>query len=653
VKEKGLRLKSRELVPQPDCEQFILKLCCPYSRAWGVCGSMYPSRTKQRANPSLIRQIMRVSRPCWLHLAGISLLCLLSTPIVLLAPLPLKIAVDSVLGTRALPNWLQGLPWLARWLSASNGGLVICATLLVAIALLNCFQSLGSWLLSTYVGEKLVHDFRGQLLFHAQRLSLSVHDRRGANDIAYRIQYDAPAIQNLFLQGMVPLLSSTFTFVAMLVVTVRISWRIATIALILSPVLFVLARNSSRKVRKRYDEVRELDSSAMLVLHEALSCLRAVKAFGQEAFEDELFRRKSRQRMTEQVRLASIQAGFHVLIGFCVAMAAAVALVMGVTEVRQQTMTVGEFLLVMAYMAQLYEPLRTVSTKIPELQSTLASLHRAFALLEETPELEDRPVTAVPLRTRGEVEFRHVSFQYTMGGRSVLNDISFHVRPGMRVGVVGPSGSGKSTLVNLLTRFYDPSDGSILIDHVDLREYNLTELRQQFSIVPQEPTLFSTTVAGNIAYAAPQASRAEVVRASRLANAHEFIERLPQGYDTPMGDGGAGLSGGERQRLAIARAFLKDAPMLILDEPTSAVDMRTEQLIMEALEKLMTGRTTFMIAHRLSTLELCDAVMVLQNGSLLTITDTVEEAKSHLFATAGARSIEITSPGPVLVRCEK
>jgi ATP-binding cassette subfamily B protein len=568
----------------------------------------------------------------------------------LLAPLPLKIAVDSVLGTRALPDWLQCLPWLAKRVSTSNGGLVICAALLVSIAVLNCLQSLASWLLSTYTGEKLVHDFRGQLLFHAQRLSLSVHDRRGANDIAYRIQYDAPAIQNLFLQGMVPILSSAFTFVAMLIVTTRISWHIASIAAILSPVLFVLARNSSRKVRKRYDEVRELDSSAMLVLHEALSCLRAVKAFGQEAYEDEQFRRKSRQRMTEQVRLASIQAGFHVLIGFCVAIAAAVALVMGVTEVRQQTMTVGEFLLVMAYMTQLYEPLRTMSTKIPELQSTVASLHRAFALLEETPELEDRPAATMPLRTRGEVEFRNVSFQYTAGGRSVLKDISFCVHPGMRVGVMGPSGSGKSTLVNLLMRFYDPSDGSILIDSTDLREYNLAELRQQFSIVLQEPMLFSTTVAGNIAYADPQATRAEVMRAAKLANAHEFIERLPQGYDTPMGDGGMGLSGGERQRIAIARAFLKNTPMLILDEPTSAVDVRTEQLIMEALEKLMKGRTTFMIAHRLSTLERCEAVLVLQNGLLQTITKTVDEAKMQMFANSGPRSAELPAPGPVLVR---
>jgi ATP-binding cassette subfamily B protein len=218
---------------------------------------------------------------------------------------------------------------------------------------------------------------------------------------------------------------------------------------------------------------------------------------------------------------------------------------------------------------------------------------------------------------------------------------------------MGPSGSGKSTLVNLLTRFYDPSSGAILIDGTDLREYNLAELRQQFSIVLQEPMLFSTTVAGNIAYAIPHASRAELVRAAKLANAHEFIERLPQGYDTPIGDGAVSLSGGERQRLAIARAFLKDAPMLILDEPTSSVDTRTEQLIMEALSKLMAGRTTFMIAHRLSTLERCDTVLVLKNGALQAIAKTVDEARAHLVSTSASTLVEFPAPRPVLVRCEE
>jgi ATP-binding cassette subfamily B protein len=568
----------------------------------------------------------------------------------LLAPLPLKIAVDSVLGTQALPAWLHRAPLPHRWFLVPNGALAICATLLLAIALLSALQSLASWLLSTYTGEKLVHELRGKLLFHAQRLSLSVHDQRGANDIAYRIQYDAPAIQTLFLQGIVPMFGSVFTFVAMLVVTVRISWPIASLAAILSPVLFVLARNSSSKVRKGWDEVRELDSSAMLVLYEALSCLRAVKAFGQESFQDNLFRRKSRQRMSEQVRLASVQAGFHVLIGLCIALATAVALVMGATEVRRHMMTVGDFLLVMAYMAQLYEPLRTISAKLPELQSSLASLQRAFVLLDEAPELDDAPASGQALRVRGEVEFRSVSFHYKTAGRLVLNGVSCHISPGMRVGIAGPSGSGKSTLVSLLTRFYDPTEGAILMDGVDLRRYNLAELRQQFSIVLQEPMLFSTTVAGNIAYAQPEASREQLVRAATLANAHAFIEQLPQGYDTLIGDGGARLSGGERQRIAIARAFLKDAPMLILDEPTSAVDSATEQLIMAAMEKLMAGRTTFMIAHRLSTLERCDCVLVLKNGTLLKVASNMDEAREQLGVTASPAGTPYAPPRPVLVR---
>jgi ATP-binding cassette, subfamily B, bacterial len=613
---------------------------------------MIPPTGQQRLNPAVLRRAFQVSRPCWPHLAWIVLLSLLSAPLILLAPLPLKIAVDNVLGPHALPGWLHRLPVPARWWNGSNGGLALCAFLLLVIALLNCLQSLAGWLLSTYTGEKLVHDLRGLLLFRAQRLSLSVHDRRGAKDIAYRIQYDAPAIQNLFLQGMVPILSAAFTFAALLAVTARLSWRIALIAAVVSPVLFVLARNSSRKLCKRNQEVSELDSSAMLVLHETFNCLRAVKAFGQESCEDERFRRKSRQRMAEQVRLASLQGGFHVLIGLCMALAAALAMVMGVTEVRQQAMTVGEFLLVMAYMAQLYVPLRTITTRVPELQLTLASLQRAFALFEETPEMAETIPAARPMRARGEVEFRNVSFQYTAGGRRVLHDISFHVRPGMRVGVVGPSGSGKSTLVNLLTRFYDPSDGAILIDRTDLREQNLAGLRQQFSIVLQEPMLFSTTVAGNIAYADPQASRANVIRAAKLANAHEFIERLPQGYDTLIGDGAARLSGGERQRLAIARAFLKDAPMLIFDEPTSALDLHAEQRILQALETLMEGRTTFMIAHRLSTLERCDMVLVLQNGALNAITNSVDEARSHLCATT-PRAYGPLTQGPFLVQSEK
>ncbi len=601
--------------------------------------------TSASQNKRLWKQLASLAQPSWLQLAGIVGSSLVSTPIALLLPLPLKIAVDSVLGNKALPGWLSAvLP--AGAVVSKRGELIVAGVLLLAISLVASVQSLASWLLQTYVGERMVHEFRSRLLWHVQRLSLAFHDRRGPNDTSYRIQHDAPAVQNIFVQGLVPLVTSAFGFVAMLWVTARINHYLASIALLLSPVLFLLARNSSRKVRAGYDEIKELDSSAMLVMHESLSSVRAVKAFGQEGYQDELFRRKSRLRMREQIRIAAIQASFHVVIGLTIALGTAAALVVGVTQVMANQLTVGELLLVMAYMAQLYEPLRTVSTKIPELQSALVSAERAFSLLDECPEPNDKGIATPNLKVAGEIEFQQVNFQYTVGGRNVLDDISFKVPKGACVGIVGPSGSGKTTLVNLLTRFYDPGSGQILLDGINLRNYRLADLRNQFSIVLQEPMLFSTTVAGNIAYGRPDATRDEVIEAAKQANAHEFIMRLPKNYDTPIGEGGVRLSGGERQRVAIARAFLKDSPLLILDEPTSAVDIQTEAQIIGALENLMRGRTTFMIAHRLSTLERCDMVLVLRAGQLKTITKDIAEAKQELLQNENPAPRPL---GPVLV----
>jgi ATP-binding cassette, subfamily B, bacterial len=583
-----------------------------------------------------------LAAPCWTQLCGILLLSVLAIPLSLLVPLPLKITVDSVIGSKALPSWLAAL--LPAWAQASStGNLSVAAGLLLGIAVLMSLQSLASWLLQTYTGEHLVHEFRGQLLWHTQRLSLAFHDRRGPSDTAYRIQYDAPAVQYIIIQGLLPIVSAVMSFVAMLVVTARIDWRLASIALVLSPVLYMLAQNSSRKVRNGYDEVRELDSSAMLVLNEALTSVRAVKAFGQERHQDDLFRRKSRQRMSEQLRLASIQASFHVLIGLTVATGTAIALVLGVSQVRRGVMTVGELLLVMAYMAQLYEPLRMFSSKIPELQGSIVSAKRAFSLLDEVPELGDSVPTAPVRRTEGHVCFEKVCFQYTPGGRQVIDKVSVDFPAGSRVGIVGPSGSGKSTLLNLLTRFYDPVGGRILLDGVDLRNYRLSELRHNFSIVLQEPVIFSTTVAANIAYGRPDASRAEIIEAATSANADHFILQLPDGYDTLVGEKGIRLSGGERQRIAIARAFLKDAPLLVLDEPTSAVDIKTEKTIMDATQKLMQGRTAFMIAHRLSTVQDCDLIVVMKEGKIDLLTGNIEEARDRLMKNTAPTLVSSSS----------
>src|SRR5579872_1070509 len=610
-----------------------------------VCGSIsvnvsnktvssYPT-TKRASDFRLWSRLWHQSRPCWPHLSAILLLSLISTPIALLFPLPLKIAVDNALGKRPLPAFLTALfPHVAPVSLA----VASAVALLLGLNVLMHLQGLAGWWIQTYTGEKLVWDLRAQLLQHAQRLSLSLDRRTGSMDATYVIQHDSPAIQNVMVQGLIPLVTALLTLTGMIIVLVRIDWRLAVIALAVIPVLFLLTRSCSRRVRSGSYEIKQLDSSAMSVVQEVLSSLVIVKAFGQEDREYARFVRHSSSRMQGQVRLAVIQGKYNLAIGFTLALGTAAALLTGVHEVAASLITVGDLVLVMAYLAQMYEPLRLISTRITDLQSWLASVDRAFGLLDEVPDITERKGALPITRARGDIEFRNVSFRYDGGTRGVHN-ISFTVPAGARVGIVGTTGAGKTTLLNLLTRFYDVTDGEVLLDGLDVRDYKIAELRRQFAIVLQEPVLFSASIAENIAYGRASATDDEIVAAAISAGAHDFITRLPRGYETQVGERGACLSGGERQRISLARAFVRDSPILILDEPTSSVDLRTESAILRATEKLMQGRTSFMIAHRLSTLKACDMILVLEQGTLADIrgqktADFPREEVPELFRAA-------------------
>lgn len=562
----------------------------------------------------LYRRLWLQARPYWRHISALLCLALLSTPLTLLSPIPLQIAIDHVLGDRPITGMLAVvLPASAR----SAGGLLIFATvLLVLVASLTQVQDLGRWWLRTYTGERLVLDFRATLFRHVQRLSLSYHDTKGMSDSAYRIQHDAPAIQYIVIDGVIPLVSAVVTLLGMIAVMARLDRSLAVVALAISPALFLLTRVYSRRLRRHWRQMKDQESSALSVVQEVLSAVRVVKAFGKEAHEQERFVRHSQDGIQTRLRLALFQGGFDVLVGLTTAVGTAVVLWLGVSHVRAGLLTLGQLLIVMTYLAQLYAPLRTISSKTTDIQSSITSAERAFALLDEVPDVMERPHAKSLVRAKGAVVFQSVSFGYDPR-HPVLHDISFAVQPGARVGIAGTTGSGKTTLASLLTRFYDPLNGVILLDGVDLRDYKLADLRKQFAIVFQEPVLFSTTIAENIAYGRPGASQRDIVEAAKAANANEFIALLPKGYDTQVGERGMRLSGGERQRISLARAFLKDAPMLILDEPTSAVDVKTEAAIMEAMERLMHGRTTFMIAHRLSTLQHCDVRLEIAAGRLI------------------------------------
>src|SRR5436190_2344158 len=570
-------------------------------------GSPDRAATTRRA---VYRRIGREARPFWRHIGCLLVLSLIGTASALLMPVPLKVVVDSVLGAHPPPGFL---PAFAA--GSDTAVLISMCALFLGLAVLSQAQELASIVLSTYTGQRLVLSFRGRAFQQAQRLSLGYPDARGTADSTYRIQWDAPAIRYVAVDGLIPLLASAATVIGMIVVTAIIDWVLAAIALVVVPLLAIILRVYGRRLLREWHEAKQLESSALSVIQETLGALRVVKAFGREEGERRRFLERSDLNVRAQMRLAVTTGLLGLFVGATIGLGTALVLYAGVRRVQSGALTLGELLLVMTYLSQLYEPSRTLSAKFGDLQSSVPSAQRVFAVLDQAPDVVERPEARRLRRAGGEIEFRDVSFGYEEAN-PVLHDVSFAVARGASVGISGPTGAGKSTLASLLTRFYDPTRGLISLDGTDLRDYRLADLRDQFAIVLQDTVLFSTTIAENIAYARPGAEESEIAAAAQAANAHQFITALPEGYATLVGERGMRLSGGERQRIALARAFLKDAPILILDEPTSAVDLATEAGIMDAMERLATGRTTLLIAHRLSTLEFCDKRFEIHAGRL-------------------------------------
>jgi ATP-binding cassette subfamily B protein len=554
-------------------------------------------------------------RPYLWNLAGLLLLSLLATPLALLTPMPLKMAVDNVIGGRPLPSYVDML--LPSAISGSDRALLaFIVLLLAAVMLLNQIREFGSTLLTAYTGERMLRDFRAKLFLHVQRLSFSYHDQIGTADSIYRIQNDASSLQNVVISGVVPMFTSMFTLVTMTYVTASINWKFAVIGLTILPFVMMVSRFYRRQLRTQTRAIKKIESSALAVVQEVLASVRVVRAFGQEEREHKRFVQRSNEGMRARLQQTVLEGGYGIALALFTAIGMGSVLYIGVRDIKAGTLTLGNLLLVMGYLGQLYAPMKTLGKKIATMQGYVVGAERAFALLDEMPDVVERPDARPLPRATGSMAFRNVSFTYP-GQGPVLQDISFDVPAGACIGVVGTTGAGKTTLVTLLTRFYDPNRGQILLDGVDLRDYKLADLRSQFAIVLQEPLLFSTSIGENIAYARPDASEEDIIAAAKAANAHDFIQRLPQAYGTVVGERGMRLSGGERQRISIARAFLKHAPILILDEPTSSVDMKTESAILEALDRLARGRTTFVITHRPSALQRCDIILRMEHGRLV------------------------------------
>jgi ATP-binding cassette subfamily B protein/subfamily B ATP-binding cassette protein MsbA len=544
-----------------------------------------------------------------------------------LRPWPTKILVDQVLGQEPVPELLgRALTWLPG--PAGPRGLLfwVCVSTVV-IFFAGTLMTMATMSASVRLGQRMVFDLGADLFAHLQRLSLLFHSRRPVGDTIARVTGDSYGLQTLVNGALLPLFQSGIMLVAMFAVMWHLEPTMALLAMGVVPFLGVAIQVFGQPMQTRSRTRRDLEGQMMSLVQQTLNAMPVVQAFTREDIEHSRFRRYADDTVKAYRRAMAADMWFKLVVGMVTSIGAAVLMWLGATYALEGRMSVGTVLVFVSYLASLYAPINAITYTASTLRSTAANADRVLEILDIAPDLQDAP-TAREVRLAGHVRYEEVTFGYA-ADRAVVRSVSLEARPGEVVAIVGPSGAGKTTLVNLLVRFFDPWSGHVTVDGHDVRTLQIRSLRQQVAVVLQEPFIFQLSVADNIAYGRPDATRAEIEAAAAAANADGFIVRLPQGYDTVVGERGATLSGGEKQRLSIARALLKDAPILILDEPTSAQDAQTEALLLDALDRLMKGRTTFVIAHRLSTIRSADLIVVLDRGEI------VERGRHDELAASG------------------
>ena len=542
-------------------------------------------------------------------------LLIFSAAVDLLQPWPIKWLVDYVFGSQEAPEWLKAI-WPVLGTENLAGGITaVCLSILVLALLHRAGLTVGHFLL-VRAGVRVVQQLRCHVCEHLHRLSVAYHDRSKVGDSLYRVAYDSHAAQALFNGALVPIATGVLILAGAVVVMLQMNVVLTITTLAVAPLFMVIIRGFSKRIDQESRRYHESESALVSTVQESLSSIRAIQAFTLETETGERFRDHSERSLAANQKMTRTQLIYSACAGLAVSVGTAGVVWVAGHQVLAGAVSIGDILVFLAYLGMLYQPMNTFSQSASVIQSARAQLGRVFEIIDAVPEIAEKPNAKALERVRGAIEFREVSFHYATGPE-VLRGINVRVSPGEVLALVGRTGAGKTTMASLLLRFYDPTRGAVLLDGHDLRDLKLGWLRQQVSVVLQDPILFSTTVAENIAFGKPGASRKEIEQAARRAQADEFIRALPQGYETILGERGVNLSGGQRQRLSIARAFLKDAPVLILDEPTSALDTHTEEALLAALRELMRERTTIVIAHRLSTVRQASCIVVLENGRIL------------------------------------
>jgi len=561
----------------------------------------------------MIRFALRLVRPYWRWLLIVLGAMLVDTAMGLASPWPLKIVLDSVFDAKPMPAafvWLVGAN--ADRLARLN--IAVVTTIVIALA-----QAASAYLNAYYtvsIGQWIAHDLRHSVYAHLQRLSMSYYDKQQVGPLISTITDDINAVQDFASTSLLDILIDVLTVTGMLAVMFTLNWRFTLVALAVTPLVAVFAFRLRAVVRQATRDVRQRQSEIVSIVQEGLGAIRVVKAFAQGAFERQRLDAKSVESVEAALYARRVRSLLGPVVTTLVALGTAAVLWFGARLVLEGAMTAGALFVFMTYLGKLFKPIQDLAKASTNIAQAAVGLERVKAVLDADERLPRASNARALAHVEGRVEFHGVTFGYDPA-RPVLTDVSFVAQPGQVIGLVGPSGSGKSTLVSLIPRFYDPNAGAVLIDGEDVRSFTIRSLRRQIGFVLQETELFYAPIWQNIAYGQPDASREAIVRAAQLAQAHEFIEALPAGYDTMVGQGGLTLSGGQRQRLGIARAMVRDAAILILDEPSSGLDSESERLVFEGLDRLLAGKTTFVIAHRMATIQKASLILVMDQGRIV------------------------------------
>jgi len=545
----------------------------------------------------------------------LSVLCMVGLTLTeLLSPWPLKIIFDYILLDKPLP---LSLSWLAGLLRSGKTFAVMVTSLsIIVIAGLSGLFAYFQHHLISRIGYQMVYTLRRELFAHLQQLSLSYHSRARSGELLTKVTGETEAFKDVFVESVLPSISHLLTVTGMFIIMFILNWKLSLVVLATFPVLLYSLSHIYRKIKVTTRRQREREGKIAARINEVLSSMWLVKAFGRESYEQERFDAESTQTLEEGIRTERMAAAAMRTVEFIKAAGLWATVLFGALLVLGGQMTPGDVLVFTAYLNDMYKPLRNLAKVSTRFSRAVVSMHRIGEILETEPEVWDSESAITAEQLKGEIVFDRVSFDYG-DGKEVLKDVSFAIAPGQRVALVGPSGSGKSTIANLILRFYHAKKGVITIDGVNIEDYGRDSLRRCVGTVLQDTVLFGASIRENIAYGRPEASLEEIEEAARLAYAHEFITALPEGYETIVGERGSTLSGGQRQRVCLARAIIKQPSILLLDEPTSAVDAESAALIHEAVERLRQGKTTLVIAHHFSELESFDQILVLRKGRLV------------------------------------